>query len=78
MEKEIEAEAPKEIVELGKYSITGGKVPTRFMNYTSLVFTIPKKSKSLNQTSPILVQTYFQSIYKDIKNENVKYINDDR
>ena len=69
---------PKEIIESNKQSITPRNLPTRYIPYPSLEFTIPQKEKALNQIGPILIQIDMQLAYKCIIKESVQSINDDR
>ena len=66
MERYIEGEVPKEVIELEKQEVVLEKTPTIFIPYPSLEFTMPQKEKDLTQIGPIVIQTYLQFIYKDI------------
>ena len=65
LERDIEGEVPKKVIELGKHIVLE-KTPTIFIPYPSLEFTMPQKEKDLTQTGHIIIQPYLQSIYRDI------------
>ena len=67
MERDIEAEVPKDVIELGKQEVVLGNPRTIFVPYPFLEFAMPYKEKDLTQIGPVIIQTYLQSIYKDIR-----------
>ena len=60
---------------MSKEAIFQGIPPTRFMVYPSLEFIVQHKSKYITPIGPILVQTYMQYIYREIRKGSLLNIN---
>ena len=56
VEKDIEEEVPKLIIELNNQVVVPTNLPTKFMPHPSLEFTVPQKEKSLTQMGHVLIQ----------------------